>query len=130
MVGINNVTVETTTRKFKPSLGGGPHLREDFHRLGLRGLLHRRVQSFHCGLADLYFPTQRPRDRRDRDGDLLAQWTRPLGVDSPLGQGAQYLSISYADRLGEAEIVASVGSKDEVTIMRSLNCSMGSTRPS
>jgi transposase InsO family protein len=35
------------------------------------------------------------------------------GTDSPLGQGAQYVGISYSERLADAGIAPSVGSKGD-----------------
>ena len=55
--------------------------------------------------------------------DALEMLRRPV-------EFTQYLSICYSQRLGDAEIVSSVGSKCDSYDMHSLRVSMVSTRPS
>ncbi len=100
----------------EPALGGRPH-RQDAHRVGVRGVHHRRVQPLRRRLARVTIAAIRPRHRRPRDGDLEppTRRRRPGGPGPSLGPGrAQgYLSIRYSDRLDENDIVASVGSKGD-----------------
>ena len=80
----------------------------------LRGLRHRRLQPAHRGLAGLLIAAHRPRPRRARDGHLSRRGDRALaGLVHHSDRGIQYLSIRYTERLAEAGVVNSVGSRGD-----------------
>ena len=88
----------------EPAVGRRPDLRQDPHRVGLRGVHHRRVLPVHRRLAGIAIAAHRPGDRR--------AWRWPSGtVDAPAptcrrlvhhsDRGVQYLSIRYTERLAD-----------------------------
>ena len=85
----------------QPAVGGRPDLREDPHRLGLRGLRRRRLQPLHRRLAGLDVTAQRPGHRRPGDGHLRPEEDL-AGLVHHSDRGVQYLSIRYTERLAEA----------------------------
>ena len=100
----------------EPAVGRRSHLREDPHRLGVRGVHHRRVLPHGRRLAGVAVAAQRPRDRRAGDG-RAATGSRAGATSTGLvhhsDRGVQYLSIRYSERLADNDIVASVGSKGD-----------------
>ena len=94
-------------------MGLGLHLRRDVAGLRLRRLRHRRVRATHCRLARVEFAPhdfvldaleQAIYDRRgDGAGDLVHHSDR----------GTQYLSMRYTERLADAGIALSVGSRGD-----------------
>ncbi len=67
----------------------------------------------HRRLAGRQPPAHRPRPRRPRDGALAAQAATLDGLVHHSDRGVQYLSIRYTERLAEAGIETSVGSRGD-----------------
>jgi hypothetical protein len=109
---------------------GHPHrLRASDPSLGPWAQRRRRLQPLHRRLAGFAVAAYRPGVGRAGDGNLAP--AGPAGrAGASLGQGSQYLSIRYTERLAEAGAVTSVGSVgdafDNAWPRRSSAC----TRPS
>ena len=97
-------------------MGRRSHLREDPHRVGVRGVHHRRLLAHGRRLADL---EQSLRSDLAIDALEMAIWNRTRagqvldGLVHHSDRGVQYLSIRYTERLADNDIVASVGSRGD-----------------
>ena len=93
-------------------MGGGLHLCLDVAVLALRGLRHRRVRPPHRGLAGQHQHVYRLRARCIGAGAVSRQ--PELGsLIHHSDRGSQYVSIRYTERLGEAGVEPSVGSRGD-----------------
>jgi putative transposase len=100
-------------RAAEPAVGLGLHLRLDLAGLAVRGLRHRRVRPAHRGLAREQFDAHGLRARCAGAGAVRPPARARRQPDSPLRRGSQYVSIRYSERLAEAGIEPSVGSKGD-----------------
>ena len=99
----------------EPAVGRRSDLREDPHRLGVRGVHRRRVLPHGRRLAGL--------DGRCAPTWRSTPWRWPCttggrtdsldGLVHHSDRGVQYLSVRYSQRLADNDIVASVGSKGD-----------------
>jgi putative transposase len=101
-----------SAQQAQPAVGGRSHLRGDLVGLCLCGLGRGCLQPLHRWLAGLAVVADRPGPGRPGDGRLAATWG-PGGPGASLGQGSQYLSIRYTERLAEAGAACSVGSRGD-----------------
>ena len=101
-------------RAAEPAVGLGLHVRLDLARLGVRGLRHRRLRAAHRRLARQQLDADRLRARRAGAGAVRAPARARQQPGPSLAIAAsQYVSIRYSERLAEAGIEPSVGSKGD-----------------
>ena len=96
------------------ALGRGLHVRRDVARLRLRRVRHRRLRAAHRRLARLVVaarPTSCSMRSSRRSTTAAATTVGDLVHHSD--RGTQYLSMRYTDRLADAGIEPSVGSRGD-----------------
>ena len=106
------VTAGLLSKQAQPAVGRRPHLCGHLVWLCVRGLGHRRLQPLPGRLAGLAVAEDRLGPGRPGDGHLAPPGPAG-GAGASLGQGSQYLSIRYTERLAEAGAVTSVGSRGD-----------------
>jgi transposase InsO family protein len=94
-------------------LGVGLHLRLDLAGLAVRGLCHRRLCPAHRGLASEQFHAHGLRSGRAGTGPVRAPAAVVRQLVHHSDRGSQYVSIRYTERLAEAGIEPSVGSRGD-----------------
>ena len=105
---------ETDRRRLRHGASVRPlHLREDPLRLGLRRLCGRRLLPLCRWLASVTITACRSCARRPEDGVLAAARPCLEGLIHHSDRGVQYLAFRYTERLAQAGVVASVGSRGD-----------------
>ena len=97
----------------EPALGRGLHVRRDLAGLRLRRVRDRRVRAPHRRLAGVVVAGDGLRARRPRAGHLRPVRHRRRRLVHHSDRGKQYVSMRYTDRLAEAGIDPSVGSRGD-----------------
>jgi putative transposase len=95
------------------ALGRGLHVRGDVAWLRVCGLRHRRLRPSDRRLAGVAVAAHRLRPRRARASDLRSARRRRDRPGAPQRRGTQYLSMRYTERLADAGIAPSVGSRGD-----------------
>jgi putative transposase len=94
-------------------VGVGPDVRRDVARLRLRSVRDRCVLSQDRGLARFQLAQKRPRTRRLEQALCERDEAREDRLVHHSDRGTQYLSIRYTERLAEAGVQSSVGSRGD-----------------
>ena len=100
-------------RQAPSALGVRIHVRVDLAGLAVRGLCRRCVRPAHRGLACEQFHAHRLRPRCPGASPVRKATRARRRPDPPLGPRVAYVSIRYTQRLAEAGIEPSVGSKGD-----------------
>ena len=95
------------------AVGVGFHLCLDLAGLAVRGVCDRRVCPAHRGLAGQQFHANRLRAGCAGAGAVCPAAGAPMHLIHHTDRGSQYVSIRYTERLAEAGIEPSVGSRGD-----------------